>query len=919
MPNPIHHSPGEHSLDPADWRELREQGHRMLDDMLDYAQHLRERPVWQPIPDALRQTFREPLPAHASPLASVHESFMRDVLPYTAANAHPGFMGWVQGGGTPVGMLAEMLAAGLNANLGGRDQIPLEVERQVLQWVRELFGFPADASGLFVTGTSMANLIGVLVARTAALGRDVRTHGVTQNAKRLVAYTSTEAHECVAQAMDLCGLGTGALRTVAVNSAHQIDIIALEHAISADIAAGFTPFFVAGTAGSVNAGAIDDLAALADLAQRHGIWFHVDGAYGALAMLAPDLAPLLAGISRADSIAFDFHKWGQVPYDAGFVLVRDGRLHQETFAGSAAYLGRDTRGMAAGSPWPCDFGPDLSRGFKALKTWFTLKVYGAEKLGQMISGTCALARGLEQRIVATPELELLAPVALNIVCFRYRCEDSDQVNRDIVVALQESGVCAPSSTRIGGRLAIRAALFNHRTTTQDTDSLVSAAIAHGRALTRTPAPCNALRLSVSPIKPRLKVMENMDTRPSLMGLATLMRMVFSGADTTLLSQQLLTRAANDGDDANALMDLSILLHLRFNHELASALQAQALQVTRAYSLDAARPPRIRLLALMSPGDLMTNAPLEFLLENSDVTLHMQYLVPGRSMPESLPAHDVVFVAVGESAATRELLNELEQQVTVLPAPVLNLPQHVLKTSRDAASELLAGAPGIVMPVTARISRSDLDSIGQGQRPPGDVLAAGDFPLIVRPLDSHAGRGLKKLESRADIADYLASMADEDFYLSPFVDYRSADGLFRKFRVVLIDGKPYAGHMAISGHWMIHYLNADMSGKAEHRAEEAHFMEAFDTGFARRHAHSLRAISRRIGLDYMVIDCAETGRGDLLVFEVDSGAVVHAMDSAELFPYKQPQMQKVFTAFRAMLAGAVARHREANLALPRTGT
>jgi len=472
------------TLDPSDWQDLRAQGHRMLDDILDYLEHIRERPVWQPIPPAVRGRFREPIPQAPRDLAAVHDTFMRDVLPFAVGNAHPGFMGWVHGGGTPVGLLAEMLAAGLNANLGGRDQMPIEVERQVVRWMCELFGFPATAGGLFVTGTSMSNLIGVLVARTAALGTGVRQDGIAAAGARLTAYTSVAAHGCIAQAMDLSGLGTGALRLIPVDDRHQLDIGALEQAIAADRRAGFRPFLIAGTAGTVDVGAIDDLDVLAAIARRERIWFHVDGACGALAMLAPDLAPRLSGIEQADSLAFDFHKWGQVPYDAGFILVRDGDLHRRTFAATAAYLRRDTRGMSAGSPWPCDFGPDLSRGFRALKTWFTISVYGAERLGRAISDTCALARQLAERIDATPSLERLAPVPLNIVCFRYRSEDADRVNADIAVALQESGIVAPSTTTINGRLAIRAAIVNHRTTSSDIDALIEATLAFGEAATR---------------------------------------------------------------------------------------------------------------------------------------------------------------------------------------------------------------------------------------------------------------------------------------------------------------------------------------------------------------------------------------------------------------------------------------------------
>jgi aromatic-L-amino-acid decarboxylase len=448
----------------------------MLEDMLDYLQNIRQRPVWQPIPDRVRASFDEPLPQKPGDLLAIHETFMQQILPYAVGNAHPGFMGWVHGGGTVAGMFAEMLAAGLNANLGGRDQMPIEIERQVTRWVQTLFGFPRSAAGLFVTGTSMANLIGVLVARTAALGCDVRHQGL--GGRRLTAYASTSVHACIAKAMDIAGLGTNALRTIPVNNRFELDTSVLRNAIERDRNDGFLPFLVVGTAGTVDVGAIDDLARIADIAEQTGLWFHVDGALGALAKLAPDLAPRLTGIERADSIAFDFHKWGQVPYDAGFILVKDGALHQDSFSNPAPYLSRGAA-MAGGGPWPCDFGPDLSRSFRALKAWFTIKAYGAEKLGQVISHTCELAQYLKTRIEENPVLELLAPVALNIICFRYCCENADQVNEKLVAQLQESGICAPSTTLINGHVAIRAAIVNHRTTRHDIDALIETTCALG--------------------------------------------------------------------------------------------------------------------------------------------------------------------------------------------------------------------------------------------------------------------------------------------------------------------------------------------------------------------------------------------------------------------------------------------------------
>ena len=467
------------TLDPQNWDDIRAQGHRMLDDMIDYAANIRERPVWTPIPDAVRERFHEKLPHQPCDLGKVYREFTDFIVPYATGNVHPGFMGWVHGGGTAVGMLAEMLAAGLNANLGGRDHIPVEVERQVVEWMGSIFGFPSEASGIFVTGTSMANLMAVLVARTAALGQSVRRRGLGDEGAFLTAYTSTAAHGCIAKAMDLAGFGSEALRCIEADRSHRIDVTALRTRIGSDRKAGLKPFLVVGSAGTVDIGAIDDLAALSTLCREEGLWFHVDGAYGALGILSPLLAPRLAGLENADSIALDFHKWGQVPYDAGFLIVRDGQQHRETFAAPAAYLRRETRGLAAGSSWPCDLGPDLSRGFRALKTWFTLKTFGLEKLGAMITRTCTLAKYLEQRILDEPRLELLAPVELNIVCFRYRAADANSVNGDIVIAIQESGIAAPSTTLLDGELAIRAAIVNHRTDTCDIDALISAVLEFG--------------------------------------------------------------------------------------------------------------------------------------------------------------------------------------------------------------------------------------------------------------------------------------------------------------------------------------------------------------------------------------------------------------------------------------------------------
>jgi aromatic-L-amino-acid decarboxylase len=281
------------------------------------------------------------------------------------------------------------------------------------------------------------------------------------------------------EAMDLGGLGVDRLRRIAFDDAHRIRIDALRDAIARDRAAGLTPFLVVGSAGTVDVGAIDDLAALADVAREEDLHFHVDAAIGAFAILSEELAPRIAGIERADSIGLDWHKLGQVPYDAGFLLTRDGELQKRTFASPAAYLRRDARGLAGGEWWPSDYGPDLSRGFRALKTWFTLKAYGTRALGAVAERNCALAAELGRRVAAEPALELLAPVQLNIVCFRHRGPDPDRLNAEIVARLYDEGRVAPSLTTVDGRAAIRAALVNHRIGPGEIDALLEATLRLG--------------------------------------------------------------------------------------------------------------------------------------------------------------------------------------------------------------------------------------------------------------------------------------------------------------------------------------------------------------------------------------------------------------------------------------------------------
>jgi aromatic-L-amino-acid/L-tryptophan decarboxylase len=472
------------TLDPADWEAFRATSHRMLDEMIDFLRDVRKRPAWRaPTADATAR-LRSAMPEGPTPLDELCEDFRQTILPFATGNIHPAFVGWVHGSGTPTGMLAELLAAGMNSNVGGREHAAVYVEREVIDWSRTLFGFPATASGVLVTGTSMANLIAVVVARTARLGTEVRARGL-RGAPRLVAYAARSAHGCVAKAMEICGLGADALRLLPTDASRRLDLEALGRAIESDRRDGATPFLVIGTAGTVDTGAIDDLARMADLAAAEDLWFHVDGAFGALAMMSPELRPRLAGIERADSLAFDFHKWTHVPYDAGCVLVRDGELHRAAFATEPAYLARFDRGTASGRPWFADLGPDLSRGFRALKVWFTWREHGTAGLGAAMAKNCRQAVLLGAAIEASAHLELLAPVTLNIVCFRYRGAGNDEaaldaLNKAIVIDAQESGIAVPSSTVIEGKLAIRVNLTNHRTTMADLRLLLDFVCARGR-------------------------------------------------------------------------------------------------------------------------------------------------------------------------------------------------------------------------------------------------------------------------------------------------------------------------------------------------------------------------------------------------------------------------------------------------------
>ena len=477
-----------HPLDPADWDAFRALAHRVLGDMIAYLERVRERPVWQPFPEEARRSLERSGPgADGIGLEAAYDELRRIILPYAIGNVHPRFWGWVRGTGTPGGVLAELITGTLNTSAWGGQQAAPYVEAQVLRWLAGMLGYPVNASGLLTSGCSMSNLVALAVARDAMSGADATEDGVRALRRQPVLYGSTETHSSVEKAVGLLGLGRRSLRRMPVDAEFRVDLHALAAAIARDRAAGFQPIAVIGNAGTVNTGAVDDLEGLAALCRREELWLHVDGAFGALAALVPSLRSLVAGMEQADSLAFDLHKWLHIPYGVGCVLISDAPLHERPFHAAASYLEPLERGAAAG---PHDFsrlGPELSRRFRALKVWMALRAHGTAPFAEAIERNVAQARALAERLARATWAEVLAPVALNIVCFRFvlpgRSErELDLLNRRILMALQERGIAVPSATVVRGRFAIRVAITNHRSGEEDFDALVEGVETIGREL-----------------------------------------------------------------------------------------------------------------------------------------------------------------------------------------------------------------------------------------------------------------------------------------------------------------------------------------------------------------------------------------------------------------------------------------------------
>jgi glutamate/tyrosine decarboxylase-like PLP-dependent enzyme len=429
------------------------------------------------MPEAVRAGFDAPFPKDPVPLAEVWADLQSNLLPYGMGNVHPRFFMWFMGAGTFTGALAEFLAAIDGSNLGAGFTAARQMDMQVTDWLRDMMGFPEGASGTLVDGGSKANIIGLTVARNVMAGVDVREHGVAAIPQHLRFYTSDQVHSCHQKAVELLGLGNRALVRVASDAACRIDLAALSRAIAEDRAAGVKPACVIATAGTTNTGAIDDLPALRDLCRREGLWFHVDGCIGALARLAPRHRHLVAGLEDADSLALDLHKWLHAPFEAGVALLRDRTQHLQSFTLHPEYLEEKPRGIASGEHL-YNYNLQTSRGFRALKLWMLLKEHGTAKFGRLIDQNIDQAEYFASFVQAEPSMALMAPVGLNIVCFRHDPGGLDEaalrkLNTEVMLRLQEEGIAALSDTTVKGHHCLRMAICNHRTTREDLDLVLA--------------------------------------------------------------------------------------------------------------------------------------------------------------------------------------------------------------------------------------------------------------------------------------------------------------------------------------------------------------------------------------------------------------------------------------------------------------
>lgn len=476
----------EEGLDPSNWEETKQLGYQMIDDMVDYLKNVGERPVWKAVPQQVKENFKKALPRTPTSITDVYGDFKENVLPYPMGNINGKYFSWVMGTGTPLGAMADFLASTMNSNATIGDHSAQYVDQQVINWCKEMMKFPEDASGILVSGGSIANITGLIVARNS-FSQDIKRKGIYAVSGQLTAYCSTETHNCISKAMEVLGLGSENLRKIPVNADFTINIEALKNKIAEDRFNGCQPFCIIGNAGTVNTGAIDPLDELRQISNQEKIWLHVDGAFGALAKLVPEFSSALKALEDVDSVAFDLHKWMYMPYEVGCLLVRNAQLHRQAFTNEVSYLTAHERGLAAGPETVSNYGMELSRGFKALKVWMSLREHGIEKYSRLIAQNIKQAFYLGQQIERQPQLELMAEVSMNVVCYRFNPgnlsdEELNGLNKELLMRMQEQAIAAPSYTVLNGKYAIRVAITNHRTRKSDLDEMLSGTIRLGQTL-----------------------------------------------------------------------------------------------------------------------------------------------------------------------------------------------------------------------------------------------------------------------------------------------------------------------------------------------------------------------------------------------------------------------------------------------------
>lgn len=477
----------ENSLDPENWAESASQGHEMITEMVEYLKTIDQKPIWSKPSPGLMNIVKAEWKEQPTDLNLIYSSFKNNILPYPAGNIHPRFWSWVQGTGTVTGAYADFLAAVMNSNVTIGDHAAMYVDKQVVNWFNEVMGFnPDQASGILLSGGSMANITGLMIARNSFDPR-IREEGIQSREKPLVFYASTETHSCQHKAAEALGLGSKGLHKIKVNADYAMDLNALIEGIESDLRSGKDPFCVVANVGTVNTGAIDPIKSISGICKKYNLWLHIDGAFGALVKLLPEYNELVGDMALADSIAFDLHKWMYMPYETGCLLVKDKIKHRNAFALHPNYLIMHDRGLSSGPESIGNYGMELSRGFKALKTWFCLQEHGRKRYEDMIRQNIAQCQYLADKIVKHPRLELVAPVPMNIVCFRYIREgltlpELNELNKEILMQLHERAIAAPSYTILNGIYVIRVAHVNHRTKKIDFDALVEGVVEIGDRL-----------------------------------------------------------------------------------------------------------------------------------------------------------------------------------------------------------------------------------------------------------------------------------------------------------------------------------------------------------------------------------------------------------------------------------------------------